>query len=112
MAGSPSEKESRRDDKSADAAAEEQEEWENGNAYTPFTALMGLRRLDDWRFESTHPAYSPGGFTRAYGGHVYAQAALAAARTVKKGFVIHVCWCFRPRFLLFTKKRRASMNEC
>jgi len=31
---------------------------------------------------------------RAYGGHVYAQAAWAAAQTVPKGFVIHVS-CLR-----------------
>jgi hypothetical protein len=81
-------------------------EWANGNAYTPFTELMALRRADGgggtakseaaaaaagpWTFLSRSPAYSPGGFTRAFGGHVYAQAALAAARTVRAGFVIHV----------------------
>ena len=74
----------------------------NGNAYTPFAELMALRRADDGpppaaggaaappTFLSRRPAYSPGGFTRAFGGHVYAQAALAAARTVRPGFVLHV----------------------
>jgi hypothetical protein len=68
----------------------EEETWENGNKYVPFVTLMGLRKLDEWTFQSAYPAYSPGGFTRAYGGHVYAQSALAAARTVRPGFVIHV----------------------
>ena len=66
------------------------QEWENGNAYISFTKLMALKRLDEWTFQSLHPAYSPGGFMRAYGGHVYAQAAIAAGRTVKPGFVLHV----------------------
>jgi hypothetical protein len=72
-------------------------EWANGNAYTPFTELMALRRVVDeaenkgrWTFLSRSPAYSPGGFTRAFGGHVYAQAGLAAARTVRAGMVLHV----------------------
>jgi hypothetical protein len=76
-------------------------EWANSNAYTPFSELMSLQRTDHsegdqadeqggWTFLSRRPAYSPGGFTRAYGGHVYAQAALAAARTVRAGFVLHV----------------------
>jgi acyl-CoA thioesterase II len=64
-------------------------DWENGNFYAPFTLMIGLDKLDEWNFRSTYPAYSPGGFTRAYGGHVYAQAALAGARTVKAGFVMH-----------------------
>jgi hypothetical protein len=80
---------------------------ENGNAPVSFSTLMGLMPLrapvDDstdstsraprgayWIFRSTYPAYSPGGFTRAFGGHVYAQAAVAASRTVKKGFTVHV----------------------
>jgi hypothetical protein len=78
-------------------------EFANGNAYTPFAELMALRRADGGAppaagggaaapraFLSRRPAYSPGGFTRAFGGHVYAQAALAAARTVRPGFVLHV----------------------
>jgi hypothetical protein len=88
-------------------------EWINGNAYTPLTELMALRRADDdpgreggtaaaaagpWTFLSRSPAYSPGGFTRAFGGHVFAQAGLAAARTVRAGFVLHVR--FPSRFSL------------
>jgi hypothetical protein len=77
-------------------------EWTNGNAYTSFVTLMALRPAEQdgeastgrrdacWCFLSDHPAFSPGGFTRAFGGHVYAQSALAAARTVGPGFMIHV----------------------
>jgi acyl-CoA thioesterase len=67
------------------------EEWHNGNEYKAFAELMTLVKISDNTFESGSPAYSPGGFTRAYGGHVYAQAPWAAAHTVRKGFVLHVC---------------------
>ena len=41
------------------------------------------------RFISKRPAWAPlGGLT--YGGHVFAQAAWAAAQTVDEGMVIHV----------------------
>jgi hypothetical protein len=33
---------------------------------------------------------------RAYGGHVYAQAAWAAAQTVPEGFVLHVSYSCDP----------------
>lgn len=66
-------------------------EWDNGNAYSDFTKLMSLTKINDNAYESASPAYSPGGFTRAFGGHAYAQSAYAAAHTVKKGFVLHVC---------------------
>lgn len=67
------------------------EKWRNGNAYTDFADLMALNKIDKTTFASAAPAYSPGGFTRAFGGHVYAQAAYAAAQTVREGFVLHVC---------------------
>jgi len=60
----------------------------------PFTEVMALERLDDQTFRSCGPAYMTGGPERpnsAYGGHVYAQAALAAGRTVASGMVVHVC---------------------
>jgi len=66
------------------------EGWLNGNNYKSFQELMSLVKINDNTFESGSPAYSPGGFTRAYGGHVYAQAAWAAAHTVKDRFVLHV----------------------
>jgi acyl-CoA thioesterase len=67
--------------------------WRNGNEYTAFVKLMSLTKINETTYESACPAYSPGGFTRAFGGHVYAQAAYAAAHTVKEGFVLHVCMC-------------------
>lgn len=69
----------------------EEGQWHNGNGYETFVKLMSLEQTGPNSFKSAFPAYSPGGGTRAYGGHVYAQAALAAARTVGEGFVIHVC---------------------
>jgi hypothetical protein len=41
-------------------------------------------------FRSIAPAWAPGGRGTAFGGHVYAQAAWAASRTVGRGMVIHV----------------------
>ena len=60
----------------------------------PFAEVMALERLDDQTFRSCGPVYMTGGPERpnsAYGGHVYAQAALAAGRTVEPGMVVHVC---------------------
>ncbi|PYH99318.1 acyl-CoA thioesterase [Aspergillus ellipticus CBS 707.79] len=65
-----------------------------------FADLMSLRRLPSpppnplspeqtERFESLAPPYPPGEGTRAFGGHVYAQSAYAASKTVTPGFVIH-----------------------
>ncbi|KAH1268580.1 hypothetical protein KXX33_004104 [Aspergillus fumigatus] len=65
-----------------------------------FAELMGLKRLDSpsstpdapekvERFESLAVPYSPGMSGIAFGGHVYAQSAYAASKTVDKGFVIH-----------------------
>ncbi|KAJ0415268.1 thioesterase-like superfamily-domain-containing protein [Aspergillus carlsbadensis] len=41
------------------------------------------------RFESLAAPYRPGLGTRSFGGHVYAQSAYAASKTVSKGMVIH-----------------------
>ncbi|KAL3456885.1 thioesterase-like superfamily-domain-containing protein [Aspergillus heterothallicus] len=67
-----------------------------------FAELMALKPLDTGkvivnsdvlerieRFESIAPPYRPGIGTRAFGGHVYAQSAYAASKTVSKGLVIH-----------------------
>ncbi|RAK97161.1 acyl-CoA thioesterase [Aspergillus ibericus CBS 121593] len=67
---------------------------------TSFAELMALRRLPNpssssgqteqiERFESLATPYPPGEGTRSFGGHVYAQSAYAASKTVEKGFVIH-----------------------
>ncbi|GIJ83827.1 hypothetical protein Asppvi_002657 [Aspergillus pseudoviridinutans] len=65
-----------------------------------FVDLMGLKRLDSpsstpdapekvERFQSLAAPYPPGMGEMAFGGHVYAQSAYAASKTVGKGFVIH-----------------------
>lgn len=70
-----------------------------------FVELMALERLEDAeissgstsepekteRFRSLAVPYIPGGGNRSFGGHVYAQSAYAASKTVAKGFVVHVC---------------------
>lgn len=66
-----------------------------GNTYRPFAELMNLETINENTFRSTAQPFCPGGdhprsIGRAYGGHVYAQAAWAAAQTVPEGFVLHV----------------------
>lgn len=70
-----------------------------------FVGLMALERLEDTeishastnepekveRFQSLSAPFPPGEGTRSFGGHVYAQSAYAASKTVGKGFVVHVC---------------------
>lgn len=69
---------------------------------------MALERLDDTerphpssnepekieRFRSLAAPFPPGEGTRSFGGHVYAQSAYAASKTVGKGFVVHVSFRF------------------
>lgn len=72
---------------------------------TPFADLMALQHLEKSTrvlgaptdkpevvetFQSVSLPFSPGAGQRAFGGHVFAQSAYAASKTVKKGFVIHV----------------------
>jgi acyl-CoA thioesterase II len=42
------------------------------------------------RFRSLAAPFPPGEGTRSFGGHVYAQSAYAASKTVERGLVIHV----------------------
>jgi acyl-CoA thioesterase len=77
----------------------------------PFDKVIELEKIDDWTFRSIVKAYSPtgivtpvtiiliymlismcpaGGENGTYGGHVFAQAAWAAAQTVNEGYMIHV----------------------
>jgi acyl-CoA thioesterase len=78
----------------------------------PFDKVIELERIDDYTFRSIVKAYSPtgtkllvevhlegmlmltlhnlGGENGTYGGHVFAQAAWAAAQTVGEGYLIHV----------------------
>ncbi|KAF4207163.1 hypothetical protein CNMCM8927_003734 [Aspergillus lentulus] len=80
-----------------------QKDGPNSSGKLPFCAsfveLMGLKRLDSpstpdapekvERFQSLAAPYPPGMGGMAFGGHVYAQSAYAASKTVDKGFVIH-----------------------
>ncbi|KAJ5351276.1 hypothetical protein N7452_000250 [Penicillium brevicompactum] len=68
-----------------------------------FVELMALEQLEEIsishpdtadperieRFRSLATPYPPGQGTRAFGGHVYAQSAYAASKTVRPGFVVH-----------------------
>ncbi|KAK4871188.1 hypothetical protein LT330_000425 [Penicillium expansum] len=68
-----------------------------------FVELMSLQRLEDAlisfpdstepekieRFRSLATPFNPGQGTRSFGGHVYAQSAYAASKTVSQGLVIH-----------------------
>lgn len=57
----------------------------------PFDKVIELERIDDSTFRSIIKAYAPTGEkSGAYGGHVFAQAAWAAAQTVQEGYLIHV----------------------
>lgn len=57
--------------------------------------LMALKEIGDDTFESLTPAWPPAPFKRAFGGHVYAQAVVAASKTVSDGLVVHVGAVFR-----------------
>lgn len=46
------------------------------------------------KFCSLSKPFAPGSMDRAFGGHVYAQAAYAASKTVGVGFCLHVCIIF------------------
>ena len=68
----------------------------DGNEHLPFVDLIKLDKLDDLTYKSIALPFSPGGqlreaLPRAYGGHVYAQAAWAACQTVGRGFLLYVC---------------------
>lgn len=79
-------------------------DWEDLTTPVSFVGLMALERLEDAeqlrsgsnepekieRFRSLAAPFPPGEGTRSFGGHVYAQSAYAASKTVEKGFVVHV----------------------
>ncbi|KZF26731.1 Thioesterase/thiol ester dehydrase-isomerase [Xylona heveae TC161] len=56
-----------------------------------FAQLMALEQIpgqsDSYR--NVSKPHSPGGFTTAFGGHVYAQAVYAASKTIKEGYFVH-----------------------
>jgi acyl-CoA thioesterase len=63
----------------------------NEKRVLPFEKVIELECVDDRTFRSIVKAFSPtGGENGTYGGHVFAQAAWAAAQTVDEGFLIHV----------------------
>ncbi|TKA23513.1 hypothetical protein B0A50_07091 [Salinomyces thailandicus] len=65
---------------------------QSGNTYLPFVDLVKLEQVDERTYRSIAPPFSPGGDIgggRAYGGHVYMQAAWAACHTVAPGFLLH-----------------------
>lgn len=69
-----------------------------------FVELMALERLEDFetshagtteperieRFRSLAAPFPPGEGNRSFGGHVFAQSAYAASKTVGKGFLVYV----------------------
>lgn len=60
-------------------------------AVLPFDKVIELETIDAVTYRSIVKAYSPtGGENGTYGGHVFAQAAWAAAQTVDEGLLIHV----------------------
>lgn len=85
-----------------------EDDWEELTTPLSFVGLMALERLEDTaqshpgsneperieRFRSLAAPFPPGEGNRSFGGHVYAQSAYAASKTVEKGFVVHVS----PRF--------------
>lgn len=85
-----------------------EDDWEGLTTPLSFVGLMALERLEDTeqphatsneperieRFRSLAAPFPPGEGTRSFGGHVYAQSAYAASKTVGKGFVVHVSCCF------------------
>lgn len=86
-----------------------EDDWEVLATPRSFVELMALERLQDTeqpharsseperieRFRSLAAPFPPGEGTRSFGGHVYAQSAYAASKTVGKGFVVHVSFCVR-----------------
>lgn len=73
----------------------------------PFAQLMALESVTEQgqsiaseserieRFRSLAVPFPPGDGFMAFGGHVYAQSAYAASKTVERGFVIHVICLLR-----------------
>ncbi|KAH8724942.1 acyl-CoA thioesterase-like protein [Phaeosphaeriaceae sp. PMI808] len=86
----------------------------------PFDKVVELEKIDDWTFRSIVKAYSStGGENGTYGGHVFAQAAWAAAQTVGEGYLIHniTGWFLlggKPdeRFTYKVTKLRDGHNYC
>lgn len=65
--------------------------WRNRKHPTSFARMIAVRALGNDNFESVSSGYPPTATSRTYGGHVYAQAAYAASKTVPAGMFIHSC---------------------
>ena len=73
-------------------------DWSRRHQPISFARLIALRSAGKDSsgndiFESLSSGYPPTAVNRTYGGHVYAQAAYAASKTVAKGMWIHNCTC-------------------
>ncbi|RMZ81735.1 hypothetical protein DV738_g2128, partial [Chaetothyriales sp. CBS 135597] len=66
-------------------------DWAQRRHPISFAHLLSLKQIGPDVFESTSSAYPPMTPPRSYGGHVFAQSAWAAAKTVPKGLVVHNC---------------------
>ena len=75
-----------------------------------FKRLMALERVKEGVFRSIAPAWPPGDGTTTFGGHVYAQAAYAASKTVGKGLHLHVCTLHKSQFYLFVEERSLTID--
>lgn len=64
-------------------------DWTKRTRPISFARLIALRPRGNDTFLSLSSGYPPTAAARTYGGHVYAQAAWAAAKTVSKGQYIH-----------------------
>jgi acyl-CoA thioesterase len=64
-------------------------DWTKRTLPISFKRMIALKPLGNDTFESLSSGYPPTAISRTYGGHVYAQAAWAAAKTVAKGQYIH-----------------------
>jgi len=86
-----------------------------------FVTLMALEKINDSTYRSLTAAFESGGGVhrpwntggpapRAYGGFVFAQAVFAAAQTVAKGFVVHVCGCLDAHRAALCKGEKRLMG--
>ncbi|RMZ80813.1 hypothetical protein DV737_g2806, partial [Chaetothyriales sp. CBS 132003] len=73
------------------SAALPDSDWNQRHHAISFARMIALKPMGGDIFESTSSAYPPMTQPRTYGGHVYAQSAYAAAKTVPKGLFIHNC---------------------
>jgi acyl-CoA thioesterase len=66
-------------------------DWTKRKHPISFAQMISVKDMGHDVFESVSSGYPPTAASRTYGGHVYAQAAYAASKTVAKGMCIHNC---------------------